>query len=481
MTITQDDLITLDYSYRGIPFVRGAPSATDLTTLDVSYRGRPYVGQSNAAPITSAALATGRGSCVTALARSQPLVERSTGRGTCAAALTRGYKIAARSTGRGAAAAVMFTPAHVLNVTSDHADGSFTPPDTVDVSVLYSRAVDVTFTPKFGTTAGTAFYLSGTGTATLVFRVSVAIGTSTADMDASTIISSGTIKDLAGNDASLVLPMGASTPGALAYNKAIVYPDITAPVVADLATDDPAVIHYGGETINLFVRMSELVTVASGVPTLALNSGGTATYVDSSLSFSGDETLLRFTYPIGTSDASAALDFASTSALSLNGATIRDAVGNDADLSLVDVIGANALFYQTVVIAQHVAAVVCSGRGSPRGVNAHAVTTRGVCSGRGADVAVMASIHPMVVRCSGRGFDRAVNAHSGFSFALATGRGAARSVSVHSANMAVRASGRGWAVEVLVHTPPSIHITVRRASNATITARVANSITARVR
>lgn len=53
--IVQDDLIGLDYSYRGRPFCRGASSSLDLLGLDYSYRGRPYSANApNVAPVSAA-------------------------------------------------------------------------------------------------------------------------------------------------------------------------------------------------------------------------------------------------------------------------------------------------------------------------------------------------------------------------------------------------------------------------------------------
>jgi large repetitive protein len=80
-----------------------------------------------------------------------------------------------------------------------------------------------------------------------------------------------------------------------------------------------------GGTITFTLNMSTAVTV-TGLPTLALNNGGTATY------FSGSGTnALIFKYTVGASDSTA-------SALAINGvnlpgaATIKDAGGNAASL-----------------------------------------------------------------------------------------------------------------------------------------------------
>ncbi|MDR7224720.1 hypothetical protein J2X13_005156, partial [Aminobacter aminovorans] len=80
-----------------------------------------------------------------------------------------------------------------------------------------------------------------------------------------------------------------------------------------------------GEVVTLTISFSEAVFVTGGTPTLALNSGGTATY----LSGSGTSTL-TFTYTVASGQN--ASDLAIT-ALNLNSATIRDVAGNNADLS----------------------------------------------------------------------------------------------------------------------------------------------------
>src|SRR5947208_1343981 len=86
---------------------------------------------------------------------------------------------------------------------------------------------------------------------------------------------------------------------------------------------------YGvGSAIPITVGWSEAVTV-TGTPNLALNSGGTASYS----SGSGSSTL-TFTYTTAAGENSADLDYNSTSALTLNGGTIKDAAGNAATLTL---------------------------------------------------------------------------------------------------------------------------------------------------
>ena len=85
-----------------------------------------------------------------------------------------------------------------------------------------------------------------------------------------------------------------------------------------------------GNTITLTLTMSENVTV-TGIPALMLNDGGTAIYKSGS-----DTNLLTFTYTVGNAQNTSAL---AVTGNNLNGSTvaIRDASGNQADLSGADV------------------------------------------------------------------------------------------------------------------------------------------------
>ncbi|MES2943071.1 MAG: FG-GAP-like repeat-containing protein, partial [Pseudomonadota bacterium] len=116
--------------------------------------------------------------------------------------------------------------------------------------------------------------------------------------------------------------------------------DSTAPHGALAGTPDVAPVtsttsngSYGaGSLITLRVAFTENVFVAGGIPTLTLETGAvdrTASYI----SGSGTSTL-TFTYTVQAGDTSADLDFTSNSALALNGATIQDAAGNNAVLTL---------------------------------------------------------------------------------------------------------------------------------------------------
>jgi hypothetical protein len=81
-----------------------------------------------------------------------------------------------------------------------------------------------------------------------------------------------------------------------------------------------------GTTITLTLNLTSAVTVAGGVPTLSLNDGGTAIYTGGSGS-----SALTFRYTVVSGQNTASL---AATAVNLNGATVLDAGGNAASLSL---------------------------------------------------------------------------------------------------------------------------------------------------
>jgi len=78
--------------------------------------------------------------------------------------------------------------------------------------------------------------------------------------------------------------------------------------------------------VTLTLNLSGPVTVAGGKPTLTLNDGGTATYTGGSGS-----SALTFSYTVAAGQNTPDLK---TTAVNLNGATIKDAAGDAANLSL---------------------------------------------------------------------------------------------------------------------------------------------------
>ena len=103
---------------------------------------------------------------------------------------------------------------------------------------------------------------------------------------------------------------------------------------------------YGlGTAIPITITFSEPVAV-TGTPLLALNAGNGA--VARYTSGSGTSTL-TFTYTVAAGQSSSALDYASTTALELNGGSIQDATGNAAVLPL-PATGSDALVAKNIAI-----------------------------------------------------------------------------------------------------------------------------------
>ena len=112
---------------------------------------------------------------------------------------------------------------------------------------------------------------------------------------------------------------------------------------------------YGvGKTIFLNVVFTAAETV-TGVPQLALNSGGTANYSGGS----GSSTL-TFTYHVGAGDSSAHLDYTTASALTLNGGTIIGPGSIPAQLGLPAPGAAGSLSANSAIVIDTVAPTVTS-------------------------------------------------------------------------------------------------------------------------
>ena len=93
--------------------------------------------------------------------------------------------------------------------------------------------------------------------------------------------------------------------------------------------------YKAGDVITINVVFSEAVTVntSGGTPQLTLETGST----DQTISYtsgSGTDTL-AFSYTVQNGDTSSDLNYKATSSLALNGATIKDSVGNNAALTLL--------------------------------------------------------------------------------------------------------------------------------------------------
>ena len=135
----------------------------------------------------------------------------------------------------------------VSGVSSTATDGAYKVDAPIPITVTFSEPVTVTGVPQLtletGTTDRKASYSSGSGTSVLTFNYTVQAGDTNNDLDyvstTALSLSGGTIRDSAGNDATLTLP-APGVAGSLGANKNIVI-DTTAPTVT-LSTRHPPTI-----------------------------------------------------------------------------------------------------------------------------------------------------------------------------------------------------------------------------------------------
>ena len=168
---------------------------------------------------------------------------------------------------------------------------------------------------------GTASYTGGSGSNALTFSYTVGAGQDTSDLAVTSFnLNGATVSDPAGNNAIVT--------GAVSNPTGILQIDTTAPTVPSVVTSGAGIDGSGngdlnaGHVVTLTVAMSEVVTVAGGIPTLSLNNGGTASYTGGSGS-----NALTFSYTVGAGQDTS--DLAVTS-FNLNGATVSDPAGNNA-------------------------------------------------------------------------------------------------------------------------------------------------------
>ena len=98
----------------------------------------------------------------------------------------------------------------------------------------------------------------------------------------------------------------------------------SAPTVTSVTATTADGAYKAGASVAVTVTFSASVTV-TGAPTLALNSGGTATYASGS-----PGTTLTFNYTVGATQNSADLDYTATTSLALSGGTINATSGGTA-------------------------------------------------------------------------------------------------------------------------------------------------------
>lgn len=251
--------------------------------------------------------------------------------------------------------------ATVTNVSSLNVDGTYSPGFALTVLVAFSEPVTVTGSPQIALALGStrqAIYSSGSGSNTLYFTYTIQPEDTTSDLDYTSTsalgLNAGTIKDNAGNSASLILSSPA-TANSLGGSKAIVIPDSFKPVVLSVSSSKSNGTYSASTQMDISITFSEAVTV-TGTPRLLLETGITNRYATYS-NGSGSTTLI-FSYTVLAGDSSSDLDYESAAALELNAGTINDNSGNSATLNLSTPASANSLGANKAIIVDTTSAAV---------------------------------------------------------------------------------------------------------------------------
>ena len=183
----------------------------------------------------------------------------------------------------------------VLYVTSSTADGSYIAGNLISIQVTFSEVVFVTGTPQLtletGDTDAVVDYTSGSESNVLTFEYTVAAGDTSSDLDyvstTALSVNSGTIKDAAGNDATLTLATPGTT-GSLSANQVIVI-DTTAPSVDSFTMNDRALKIGDTSTVTL-VFSEEVTDFSSDADITVLNGNLSIMTSDDNITWTGTYT-----------------------------------------------------------------------------------------------------------------------------------------------------------------------------------------------
>ena len=219
-----------------------------------------------------------------------------------------------------------------LSMSSYPANSIYSESQVLKFSLTHDYLISVSGTPRIQLTVGSntvyANYVSGSGTSTLNFEYVIASG----DDDSDGIVISPTL-DLSGssltysNAGVLYTHDGTITASSLPTTENIKI-DTTAPSITLITPPTPKT-YYQNENLTFLVTMDEEVDVV-GSPTLTLDVGGVN--VEASYLLGSGTTSHIYQYNVQASDMD--LDgIALSSPISLNGGSLKDAAGNDLDLT----------------------------------------------------------------------------------------------------------------------------------------------------
>lgn len=131
--------------------------------------------------------------------------------------------------------------------------------------------------------------------------------------------------------------------------------DSLVPQVSEVYSDVGNGTYGIGATLDIIARFSEIVVV-SGTPEMTLETG-TSDEVVSYIGGTGSDSL-TFRYTVAAGNNSSDLDYQATNSLALNGGTIRDSAGNNANLTLATPNAANSISDDKAIIIDGVVPTV---------------------------------------------------------------------------------------------------------------------------
>jgi uncharacterized delta-60 repeat protein len=212
----------------------------------------------------------------------------------------------------------------ITDITSPDPDGTYIAGQSITIEVNFNENISLAGGPPDLTldTGATATFLGATGN-TLSFNYTVGSGELSNDVNVVAFNLNGSVIE----DASTNLAVTSLPANNLAVTKQIRI-EGGIPTIVDINTSTPDGFYNELDpSIIINVRFSEPVFVTLALPTLPINVGPGRKAQYNGV---GDGTdTLQFSYTIADGDNSADLDYTVT-ALEMNGALIRDDVGNDA-------------------------------------------------------------------------------------------------------------------------------------------------------
>jgi hypothetical protein len=133
--------------------------------------------------------------------------------------------------------------------------------------------------------------------------------------------------------------------------------DEITPTVTGVSSSNADGRYKAGDNIAITVNFDEIVAV-TGIPRLTLKIGAVEKSIDY-VSGAGTTTL-TFNYTVAATDATADLDYASRTALDLNGGSIKDSAGNEAVLTLAAPASAGSLAANKTIVVDNITPLLTS-------------------------------------------------------------------------------------------------------------------------